>query len=124
MTVVIENLKMINFKLRTCRFVDQTYEKAIVFLVFLDERYLLSFLENYIDHAPGEISNIWIFEPNNDFLELFSDIKINSFGARVDVNGKKERFKGYHVRNFTFAFAFCLRRSILIVVVVGIVYIV
>ena len=46
MTVVIENLKMINFKLRTCRFVDQTYEKAIVFFfVFLDERYLLNFLE-------------------------------------------------------------------------------
>ena len=44
-TVMIENLNMINFKLRTCRFVDQTYEKAIVFLVFLDERYLLNYLE-------------------------------------------------------------------------------
>ena len=45
-----------------------------------------------------------------DSLEFFSDIKINSFGARVDVNGKKERYRGYHVRNLTFAFAFCLRR--------------
>ena len=48
-----------------------------------------------------------IFEPNNDSLEFFSDLKLNSFGARADVNGTKER---YHVHIFTIAFAFCLCR--------------
>ena len=43
MTVVIENLKMINFKLRTCRFVDQTYEKAIVFFSISRRKILVEF---------------------------------------------------------------------------------
>ena len=69
-------------------------------------------LEKWFGNTHGEISNIWIFELNNDSLEFFSDLKINSFGARADVNGTKER---YHVRIFTIAFALCLCRWCIII---------
>ena len=108
MIVVIESFKNDYFKLKTCRFVFWTRWKILTCFKYLqNERYFVNDLEKWLGNTHGEISNIWIFEQNNDSLEFFSDLKINSFGARADINGTKER---YHVRIFTIAFALCLCR--------------